>query len=380
MATPLTLAQITAAYDKWHVRYQVYAGAGTRGRPGGITDAIGITEHHTGGGSASASYLYFLFITGRPDEGIPGPLCSEATDSGGTVHIGAVGRANHAGMGSSTTRDKVRSESYPGYSSEISPGPDNINGNPLYYGNEWIYSGTVPPTAAMYRGAALAAAARIDAHDWSALSAFAHREHTRRKDDPFGVNMAQFRRDVAAILKAGPAATVNYVATGKLEVPTTDTPTTQEGNDMGTWTEAQLRAMMQAEEEEYAVRFWIDPSGTGTAMRNLQTNMKLQQDRIEAKLDILLNPPALAANPLASGFADLAGSADTPAHLAPIEVGADGLTAQSHELLKAVEDSVNALGARPARAELQAFLNADGTMDDAPMEAPKSDGPSQGTA
>lgn len=343
MAQPLTLSQIVAAYTKWHVPHRVYPGAGTRGRPGGIPDVIGITEHHTGGGSASASYLYFLFVEGRPAEGIPGPLCSEATDMGGTVWIGAVGRANHAGMGSSVTRDHVRAEDYPGYTAELRPGPDNVNGNPLYYGNEWIYSGVRPPTVAQYRGAVLAAAARCDAHGWSALSAFAHREHTGRKRDPFGVSMAQFRRDVRACLKAGPAACAQYVATGKFIVPDTDISPTPiaGGNDMGTWTEAQLRAMMQAEEEEYAIRFWIDPSGTGTAMRNLQTNMKLQLDRIE--------------NALAQHASN---------DLQPLELGADGMTAASRELVGALEASVNQLAARPAAAALEQFLNADGTMDD----------------
>lgn len=366
MATALTLAQLVAAYVKWHVPHKVYAGAATRGRPGGVAP-IGIGEHHTGGGSASVSYLYFLFVTGRPDEGIPGPLCSEATDMGGTVHIGAVGRANHAGSGSAAVRDHVLREDYPGYASELQPGPDAINGNAIYYGNEWIYSGTRPPTAAQYRGAALAAAARCDAHDWTALSVIAHREHTRRKNDPFGIKLFAFRMEVARLLKAGPAACAQYVATGNLAVPTTDAPSRPPttGVDDMAWTEAQLRAMMQAENEEYAIRFWIDPSGTGYALRMLTMAEKLQQDRIEAKLDQLLSsqPAALA------GFADLgSGPQDLPAHLAPIEVGDDGLTAHSRELLAALENSVADLEARPAAAELQAFLNADGTMDEAPSE------------
>lgn len=344
MARPLTLSQTVAAYTKWHVPFKVYPGAGTRGRPGGITDAIGITEHHTGGGSASASYLYFLFVTGRPAEGIPGPLCHEATDMGGTVHIGAVGRANHAGSGSSATRDHVRAEDYPGYTAEMRPGPDNINGNPLYYGNEWIYSGTRPPTAAQYRGAVLAAAARCDAHGWSALSAFAHREHSHRKIDPFGVLMYRFRIDVRRVLAAGPAACVQYVATGNLIAPpptvTPSQPPSTGGNDMGTWTEAQLRAMMQAEEEEYAIRFWIAPSGTGKALRDMVLASKLQLDRIE------------------NGLAQHSSN-----DLQALELDADGMSPATRELVTALETSVADLADRPAAADLRAFLNADGTMD-----------------
>lgn len=343
MSRPLTLAEIIAAYDKWHVPYKVYPGAGDRGRPGGITDAHGITEHHTGGGSASSSYLYFLFVTGRPDEGIPGPLCNEATDAGGTVWIGAVGRANHAGSGSSVTRDHILAEDYNGYAAELKPGPDSINGNSIYYGNEWIYSGTKPPTAAQYRAAALAAAARCDAHGWSALSALAHREHTRRKDDPFAVKMNAFRSEVRRLLAAGPKATINYVATGKLTTtapggtPVPPATTTTGANSMADWTEAQLRAMMQAEEEEYAIRFWIAPSGTGTALRNLVSKISVQGDRLEAKLDELLGRE-------------------------PQPLNADGLTAQSVELHTALDKAVNQLAAAPEQARLTALLNSDGTM------------------
>jgi hypothetical protein len=336
MAKPLTLAQIVAAYKKWSVPHKVYAGAGTRGRPGGITDAVAVLEHHTGGGSASASYLYFLFVTGRPSDGIPGPLCNEATDMGGTVHIGAVGRANHAGSGAANTRAAVGSENYPGYSSELKPGPDVLNGNPLYYGNEWIYSGTRPPTPAQYRGAALAAAARADAHGWTALSVIAHREHTRRKGDPFGVKMYQFRTTVAAILKAGPGATKAYVATGVLT-----TTNTAGGNDMANWTEAQLRAMMQAEEEEYAIRFWIDPSGTGTALRNMVQASKLQLDRIENAL-----------------------SQHSSNDLQALDLDGDGMSAKTRELVTALDNSIADLDARPAQAVLAQFLNSDGTMED----------------
>lgn len=348
VAAPLTLAQIEAAYKKWHVRYVVYPGAATRGRPGGIGNANGMLKHHTGGGSASSSYLYFLFVAGRPEEGIPGPLCNDATDSGGTVYIGAVGRANHAGSGSSTTHTHVVAEDYAGYTSELKPGPDGFNGNAVYYGDEMIYSGTKPPTAVQYRASVLAAAARCDAHGWSALSVIAHREHTRRKDDPFGVSMAQFRRDVRAVLAAGPAATVNYVATGNLTVPTTPKPTTPggtdrppvlQGDDDMPWTEVQLRAMMQAENEEYAIRFWIDPTGTGTALRNLVQAEKLQQDRIEAKLDQLLNSSQ------------------------PLQLDAGGMSAETRELHTALDKSVNALAAAPMQAHLSTILNADGTMD-----------------
>lgn len=204
MAKPLTRSQILAALNKWGVKYVEYPGWDTRTRPGGLTDVAGTINHHTGGGSGSDSYLKFLFVEGRPSEGIPGPLCNVATDTNGMVHLGAIGRANHAGSGSAATLAHVRAEDYSGYRSELKPGPDGTNGNPLFYGNEWIYSGTTPPTAAQYHGALLWNAAILDAHGWTALSAIAHREWTGRKNDPYGVLMSKFRLDLAALLKAGP--------------------------------------------------------------------------------------------------------------------------------------------------------------------------------
>lgn len=241
MAKARTPDQILAALKKWHVRYVEYPGWKTRTRPGDLTDVVGIVEHHTGGGSASASYLKFLFQEGRPAEGIPGPLCNVATAADGTVHLGAVGRANHAGSGSALTLTHVDAEDYDGYVSELKPGSDGTNGNPRFYGNEWIYSGTKAPDPRQYRGAVLWTAAMCDAHGWTAKSAIAHREWTRRKNDPFGVRMPQFRKDVAAVLKAGPAATANYVAKGVLAASTTE-----EDNPMAGLTAADRAVLTQA--------------------------------------------------------------------------------------------------------------------------------------
>lgn len=55
-------------------------------------------------------------------------------------------------------------------------------------------------------------------------------------------------------------------------------PTTPPKEDDVPWTEAQLRAMMQAEIEEYMKRFWTAPTGTGTALR-------AQLDRIEKAVE-----------------------------------------------------------------------------------------------
>jgi hypothetical protein len=204
LARPMTADQTLAALRKWEVKVREYPGWRTRGRPGGIKDARGIVLHHTGSSSQTDDYLNFLFVRGRPEEGIPGPLCNVATDMDGDLHLGAVGRANHAGSGSLTTLNHVSAEDYSGYSAELRPGPDNIDGNDYYYGNEIRYTGATAMSAAAYRTALLHAAAICDFYGWSALSVIAHREHTRRKDDPGRCPMNKFRTDLAAVLKAGP--------------------------------------------------------------------------------------------------------------------------------------------------------------------------------
>jgi len=204
MASPMTADQLLAALRKWHVPFEEYPGWRTRTRPGGLTDVVGVGVHHTGSDSQSDDYLNFLFVRGRPEDGIPGPLCNVATDAAGVLHLGAIGRANHFGSGSQSTLDHVRNEDYAGFRGELAPGPDGINGNPRYYGNEIMYSGGHAPTAAAYRTALLYAAAVCDFHGWSALSVIAHREHTRRKNDPGYVRMDRFRIDLAAVLSAGP--------------------------------------------------------------------------------------------------------------------------------------------------------------------------------
>jgi hypothetical protein len=204
MSKLMTPDQTIAALKKWNVRFKEYSGWRTRTRPGDTGQRNGLVIHHTGSNSQSDDYLHFLFVTGRPDEGIPGPLCNVSTDMDGDLHLGAAGRANHAGRGSGATLARVRAEDYQGFLKELVPGPDDTDGNGYYYGNEIRYDGASAMAPAAYRTALLHAAAVCDFHGWSALSVIGHREHTLRKNDPGHNPMDKFRRDLAAVLKAGP--------------------------------------------------------------------------------------------------------------------------------------------------------------------------------
>lgn len=112
-----------------------------RGRPGSFAP-VGVLNHHTGASARGwtrvkeLAYAKWMFLTGRSD--LPAPLCQIALGRSGVVYVGAAGRANHAG----TARA----------SGSVAAG----DGNTLYYGIEWMLSGTEPiPVEMMEAGVLL---------------------------------------------------------------------------------------------------------------------------------------------------------------------------------------------------------------------------------
>lgn len=196
------------AFDKWLTgRWAEYPGWQTRTRPRQV-NFNGFIQHHTGGPKThSDSYLKFLFETGRPAEGIPGPLCNVATDDLGIVHLGSRLSTNNAGSGDVDTLNHVIREDYPGFRSpELDPGADNYDtGNARYIGNEIMYPGTVPMNPVQYESSVLFGAAICDLFGWSPLSMVGHREHSSRKGDPYGVQLYDMRDDVQTALTVGPS-------------------------------------------------------------------------------------------------------------------------------------------------------------------------------
>lgn len=237
MATQMTPAQMVAAFTKWHVDLRLYPGYATRGYgPGSISDAEGIVIHHTGSDSQSDSYLDFLFVQGRGD--VPPPLCNWSTDMDGDLWLGAAERANHAGMGSSATLAKVKSGgTYDWRNTTIRPGPDDINGNSRYYGNEVRFDGGQPMTRAQWVTVILSCAAVCDFHGWGAWRVIGHKEHTTRKPDPGSTAMYMIRRDVDAALKAGPG---NW-------------PVKQEDEDVTPAQMQELKDFIEARTQAYAI-------------------------------------------------------------------------------------------------------------------------------
>lgn len=211
MSTKMTPSQWKAQLTKWRVNVSYLDGWETRGRPastaGGELAPNGDMIHHTGSDSQTSDYVNWLFTIGRPAEGIPAPLANAMVMMSGKFIMGAAGKANHAGPGSGRILQKVIDETTSLTVEEVPGEVGTVNGNPRFYGFEVAYDGGQPMTAAQYETTVRATCAIFDFHGWSGQSSIGHGEWTSAKWDPGLTDMAKFRRDVIALLKAGPGGT-----------------------------------------------------------------------------------------------------------------------------------------------------------------------------
>lgn len=201
MSQPMSENQWRKQLKKFDVNVE-YFGKGwySRGRPkskGPFNDVYGIIIHHTGGKLyTDADYSHFLFVGGRRE--LPAPLCHAEGRADGTIVMGAGGRANHAGLGSSQSLASVIQDLVP-YSRELKPSSrDNrVDGNANFYALEIDYGGSgVGPTVEQISAAINWSAAVCDFHDWTGHSVIGHREWTYRKIDPARIAMGNFRKRV----------------------------------------------------------------------------------------------------------------------------------------------------------------------------------------
>jgi len=276
VAAPMTPAQWRTAMKKWGVDWAEYPGWTTRKRPGSFAP-VGIVIHHTGSdsGQNSTAYDHFLFVEGRPAEGIPGPLCQATDEMDGDVIQGAIGRANHAGSGSSRTLAAIKADNV-SLTATVRPGPDDTNGNGWLYGIEVKFDGGQPMTAKQYDSVVRWAAAICDFYGWSGGSVVGHKEWSSRKPDPGSTDMAKFRRDVNARLKAGPVVV--------------KPPSISQGAVMAL-TSADLTNINIAAynaNSRYGKDFWTAPSGTGTYMRNQIANTQADVAELKTNMATLL--------------------------------------------------------------------------------------------
>jgi len=192
------MGQIGTALTDYGIDFTTLSDAETNGRPYGTLHPIAFMVHHTGSENSSLNTIR----NGRTN--LPGPLSQLFLEEFPQRKLWLVseGVCNHAGAGSPITLARVQADRpvlFP-------PGSDGSAGasyNTLYIGMEIEgndasdFDGTP-----RYWLAVKVAAALCRHYNWSPLTrVISHKEHTRRKPDPF-FDMSMFRDDVQAEMAA----------------------------------------------------------------------------------------------------------------------------------------------------------------------------------
>jgi hypothetical protein len=174
-----------------------------RNHIGPWSDVFGIVEHHTGGDTVDP-YGYAGFLQ-RGSTALVGPLCQFSTAPNGDLYMIGWGRCNHAGGGDPNVLAAVQADAVP-LDRELKPAFGNttgVDGNRAFYGNEIMYSGGHPMTAAQLETSLVVDVVICEYHHWTGASVIAHREWSRDKPDPGYQDQAAKRRMVNARLAGG---------------------------------------------------------------------------------------------------------------------------------------------------------------------------------
>lgn len=219
MAPPITARRIVELLREWNIPYKAIDptwATHNRNHKGPWGEVHGIMWHHTG--SDEQAGMPSILWSGY--EGLPGPLCHGGIDRNGVVLLSGWGRCNHAGKGDSSVLRHVRNEDYTG---NLKPRDDDADGNRVFYGFEFMYSGSHEMTSAqMHTGARLSAAICTE-HGWTEKSAIGHGEWQPGKWDP-GMSKDTIY-DMARVIRPRIAAEIKYGPKGKPQLPTRPKPT-----------------------------------------------------------------------------------------------------------------------------------------------------------
>ncbi|MFJ2004828.1 peptidoglycan recognition protein family protein [Streptomyces chartreusis] len=210
MATPLTATQLLAALKAEGCKVREVRSWRTHNRNavGAWGPVNGVMIHHTATGPGVD--VVGLIYDGHAD--LPGPLATGCITKDGTIHLTGNGRANHAGGGDPRVLAAVVNESYADYppaTHEHQGSSGAVDGNSHFYGYECENrgDGTDPWPRVQYVAMVKGTAAIIRAHrakgdGWGleGRSGIGHKEWSDWKPDPRGIDMHDFRLDLAACL------------------------------------------------------------------------------------------------------------------------------------------------------------------------------------
>lgn len=300
--TAISSTSFLAALDRWKVPYRQrsrydrcarrtvawhqhearsLSGCDSRG----TWDPVGIAVHHSGGPTAW-SYVWDGRMAPADDPKVPGPLYVVLIDEAGVADLTGWETSNNVGKCDDGTFNLVVNDRMP-LDREVRPGADDyFSANRRIYG--FCYRGTTP-TAAQRRTMRLLCAAVCEAHGWTGRSVAGHREFSLRKPDPEGERMHALRRDVNALLTAGPSGSGSP----------------QEDEDVLTET--------QAEQLEDASQPWAHTFGTQPDGSPFTAGEMLSETRSYARAAASSSAANSAAiDVLAKALADLATQPDGP--------------------------------------------------------------------
>jgi hypothetical protein len=214
-----------------------------RNHIGPWSDVFGIVEHHTGSDTVDP-YGYAGFLQ-RGSSNLIGPLCQFSTAPNGDLYMIGWGRCNHAGGGDPNVLAAVKADAVP-LDRELKPAFGNttgVDGNRAFYGNEIMYSGGHPMTAAQLETTLVVDTVICEYHHWTGASVIAHREWSKDKPDPGYQDQAAKRRMVNARLAGGTGGDeivtpedINKIAQAVVtyKVPWVDPSTGQQGTGQKT--------------------------------------------------------------------------------------------------------------------------------------------------
>lgn len=218
MSTDITPDMFLASLKKWGVPFRFYTDRAdwlthNRNAQQGNGPYRGSVKHNTAS-TSQTGMLAYLYRGDGPTSSKPGPLCQVAIPKVGEVVLIGWGTCTHAGPGDEKVEAVARKDALP-LDRELTPSTNGASSsslttpiNPHYLADESMHAAE-GPTDHQRRMAVLVHCAWLDvlggpANGYGPGSVLMHRELTTSRSDPQGWGRGEFRRAVAAQLKAGP--------------------------------------------------------------------------------------------------------------------------------------------------------------------------------